>query len=430
MRVRSLVTITLAPLAFSGWCLLAACGSDASSASSTVSEDGATGTLPNDPSTHDASAGDSSTLDATSADGGSDAAPADSAAPDASSSACKTSACAVQLTVQNTHVCALRGDGTVVCWGNNDHGQLGDGTTTTRNVPVAVVGLGPVTRLANNAGAFTCALMQDTTVKCWGANDSGQLGDGTATDHHAPTSVSGLSGVEALYSGDYGSCARLGGGQVKCWGYNAYGQLGTNVSLEPRLSPVDVPAFFGAIEIDPAGLSTCALFADGTVRCVGYNGTGALGDGTEVDRTAPVVVSGLTDAKAIVMGWYHACALRAGGVVSCWGFNGNGQLNDGTTTDHFTPQQVPGLTDVIAIASGAYDVCVRHPGGSAMCWAQGVETTVAIGEPLEQVLPGNRSTCARTSTGKIYCWGANEYGTLGDGTFTYRATPGPVPGFP
>lgn len=193
---------------------------------------------------------------------------------------------------------------------------------------------------------------------------------------------------------------------------------------------MDAPAFFGAIEIDPAGLSTCALFADGTVRCVGYNGTGALGDGTEVDRTAPVVVSGLTDAKAIVMGWYHACALRAGGVVSCWGFNGNGQLNDGTTTDHFTPQQVPGLTDVIAIASGAYDVCVRHPGGSAMCWAQGIETTVAIGEPLEQVLPGNRSTCARTSTGKIYCWGANEYGTLGDGTFTYRATPGARAGIP
>ena len=130
------------------------------------------------------------------------------------------------VTSGGSHVCALVHNGGARCWGVNDNGQLGDGTTTNRSTPVAVSGL-PL-NLAQIAAAddHTCALLADETVKCWGLNSKGQLGDGTTSDSSTPVAVSGLTDVVQIALGDAYTCALLDSGDVECWGWNTFGQLG------------------------------------------------------------------------------------------------------------------------------------------------------------------------------------------------------------
>jgi alpha-tubulin suppressor-like RCC1 family protein len=175
-----------------------------------------------------------------------------------------------------------------------------------------------------------------------------------------------------------------------------------------------------------SGITTCAVFADGTAKCVGYNGYGSIGDGTETDRTTPVPVTGLSDALAIGIGWSHACALRKGGLVSCWGRNSGGQLNDGTTKDRYLAGPVPSITDARTLNVGAYQPCVVRDAGGA-CWAP--TDSLAPLTDIAEVQAGNVHRCARTKAGAIYCWGTNTDGVLGDGTKTNRTVPTRVIGF-
>ena len=294
------------------------------------------------------------------------------------------------------HTCGLTSGGGVKCWGDNSSGQLGDGTTTARLTPVDVIGLtGGVRQVATSAddgdsSQYTCALTSGGGVKCWGANGSGQLGDGTFARRLTPVDVKGLTkGVRAIATGGYHACALTSGGGVKCWGYGYSGQWGS------ILTPVDVSGLERGVRAIAAGVAyTCALTWGGGVKCWGDNQNGELGDGTTIARPTPVDVRGLTGgAVAIAAAAYHACALISDGGVKCWGDNENGELGDGTTTWRLTPVDVTGL-------------------------AKG----------LVAISAGHSHTCVLTSDGGIMCWGANGFGQLGDGTHTDRATPVEVRG--
>ncbi|HOY62044.1 MAG TPA: RCC1 repeat-containing protein, partial [bacterium] len=276
--------------------------------------------------------------------------------------------------------CALTTSGGVKCWGNNDYGILGDGTTTDSNIPVDVVGLTNGVVSVSSGVMHACALTTSGGVKCWGDNAHGKLGDGMITSSTIPVDVVGLtSGVALISSGAYHTCALTTSGGVKCWGNNDYGQLGDGTNTD-RHAPVDVVGLTSGVASVSSGFDhTCAVTTSGGVKCWGTNYYGQIGDGTTTNSYMPVDVVGLASGVISVSSWSsHTCAVTTSGGVKCWGSNENGQLGDGTTTYSYTPVDVVGLTSGIASVSS-----------------------------------GNLHTCAVTTSGCVKCWGSNVGGKLG-----------------
>jgi len=202
------------------------------------------------------------------------------------------------LAAGREHVCAIvREDGSVRCWGKNESGQLGDGSTTERTQPTSVPNLRGVIHIA--AGdAHTCATLLDRTVSCWGKNDHGQVGDGTLVDRHEPTRVAGLESVRATAAGDAHTCARLYDGSVRCWGSNDAGQQ-NNGTHEQRNTPGMISGLFdvqqlglgaGTVCVRLAGAGALVGPAKPAVRCWGKNDSGQAGDGSRSERPVPVTV--------------------------------------------------------------------------------------------------------------------------------------------
>ncbi|HEX5825433.1 MAG TPA: hypothetical protein VFY18_13325, partial [Candidatus Limnocylindrales bacterium] len=345
-----------------------------------------------------------------------------------------------QLSAGNGPTCALLENATVRCWGWNQYGQLGDGTTTDRPTPVAVSGLSNVVQIA--AGSHhVCALLADTTVRCWGYNGSGALGDGTMTDSPVPVTVSGLSDVTSLTAMDEAMCALLEDATVRCWGQNGNGEVGDGTTTN-RLTPVPVGGLAGVTAITGGAAHVCALLLDTTVRCWGFNPYGGVGDGSIVDRRTPVTVSGLSTVTALGAGYYHSCARLANATVKCWGDNYWGQIGDGTSTERDTPVLVPGLANVSAIAAGGQNTCALLSNGTARCWGANTDGQVGDGTLFDRHTPvavtgltdvaalevGGGDSCALLADATARCWGVNFFGEVGDGTTTHRLQPVPVVG--
>jgi len=337
---------------------------------------------------------------------------------------------ALHLAAGGQHTCAVSADGQVWCWGFNYAGQLGDGTSVTRDEPVEVGGmLEGVIALALGEN-HSCALDQAGAVRCWGENDERQLGDGDSYAKRAPVEVTGLGGgVSTIAAGPHHSCALMESGSVRCWGDNNSSQLGDG-SAQDRDAPVEVQGLGGrALAVDGGTEHSCALLEDGAVRCWGSNHYGQLGDGTDVDSTAPVGVIGLPGpARAISLGSKYSCALVAEGGVWCWGSNGSGQLGDDTTEDLKTPAPVTGLDgEVRALSAGDWHICAVLDGGRVRCWGENTHgqlgdgtrvdrgAPVAVGLDIEVALvaSGSHHTCAMSAAGELRCWGWNLYSQLG-----------------
>ncbi|MGB7540252.1 MAG: hypothetical protein WBM17_17050 [Anaerolineales bacterium] len=266
----------------------------------------------------------------------------------------------VSIVAGEGHSCALLSDGMVKCWGKNEFGQLGDGTTKNRDVPAPVRGLNNVRALTAGWG-HTCALTGNGAVKCWGYNKNGELGNTHHTDSSRPVDVNGLStGVTTIAAGDDHTCAAMDAGEVRCWGFNETGQLGDGTN-ENRDIPVAVKGWTGeAVSLAAGWGHTCALAAEGGVKCWGDDGIGQLGNNiNSISSNSPVDVFGLMrGVTAITAKGGHACALLVDGSVQCWGDNTYGQLGDGTAVNRMTPVTVAGLDGgVQAVAAGWNHTC-------------------------------------------------------------------------
>ncbi|NNE74461.1 MAG: RCC1 repeat-containing protein [Acidimicrobiales bacterium] len=369
------------------------------------------------------------------------------------------------------HSCAVRLDGSAWCWGQNDKGQLGDDTTSDSLVPVPVRGPGGVSLLTGvstvSAGAkYTCALKIDGTVWCWGQNSQGQLGDNTTADSSSPVQVVGpggsgtLTGVNEVSAGDEFTCAGLSDGTVWCWGRNDKGQLGDNTTTDSS-APVQVTdvggvgTLTGITSIGTGLKHACGMKSDGTAWCWGQNNVGQLGDTTTTDSSSPVAVAGpggvgtFSGAKIAGFGALHSCVVRTDATAWCWGDNSKGQLGDNTTTDSAWPVQVVGtggigsLSLVLRIDGGAAHTCAQDTADRIWCWGEndqgqlGDNTKTDSSFPVSVTGPGGvgiigdalnvgvalKHGCVVRADRSVWCWGDNPQGQLGDGTKTDSASP-------
>jgi len=334
------------------------------------------------------------------------------------------------------HTCMLMADRSVRCFGENNWGQLGNGGFANSSTPVTVNGL--TAAVSVGAGIeHSCALLADGTVRCWGTNFVGQLGDGTIGGGSAlPKPVQGLGGAVGLGSGGFHNCAIISDHTVQCWGRNQDGQLGNGNNTTDSGSPQPVTGLTGVVALAAGGYHTCALLADGTVRCWGRNDRGQVGDGTTISRSTPVVVSGMTSAVQISGGLYHMCALLADATVQCWGQNDSGQIGN-TQVFSSVPVTVSGIANAVAVSAGVFHSCALLSDGTVRCWGQngngqlGNGTTTNSSSPVDvsglgdvvRVTGAGLHTCAILSNQAAQCWGYNVYGQLGNG----NTTDSPIP---
>jgi len=241
------------------------------------------------------------------------------------------------------HYCSLSTSGGVKCWGQNDEGQLGNGSVSSSTyTPVDAVGLAAGVTDVTVGADHTCAVTAAGGVKCWGRNVEGQLGTGDNSQRTSPTDVQGLtSGVVDVAAGKLHTCAVLATGSVRCWGGNTDGQLGDGFTA-PKNLPTAVSGITNAAAVAVGDLFSCALLRTGGVACWGGNGYGELGSGNTSMHLTPVPVLGFTasGALAVSAGNIHACLVTTAGKVKCWGYNGSGQVGDGTTDRRYSPVDV------------------------------------------------------------------------------------------
>jgi alpha-tubulin suppressor-like RCC1 family protein len=284
--------------------------------------------------------------------------------------------------------CARLRDGTVVCQGTNNYGELGNGQTSTGGEFghwVNVMGLSDA--IAFSAGdRHSCAVKADHTLVCWGKNEYGQLGDGTQQSRSVPTPVMGLTDVQSVSAEENNTCALTGTG-VFCWGANAHGELGDG-SLTMQLAPVMVMGLPSAAKsVGAAGRSdydyACALLGDGSVSCWGSNNSQQLGTGVPGDAHMPTPMQGVTGAKAVATMDSRACVITADQGVAC---AGAGPLGDaGMIASSATVVAVDGLTHVASLAGNSYDTCALAVDGTVSCWgdsAVGNGTSGAVPLPV------------------------------------------------
>lgn len=391
------------------------------------------------------------------------------------------------------HACALLSSGVVKCWGYNGDGELGLGHTTARGdepnemgLALPIVDLGPGEKALSISASWrhTCALLMGGRVKCWGGNASAQLGVGDTQNRgdnpgemgsHLPAVDLGPNvEVTAIAAGDDHTCALIKGGKVKCWGANQVGQLGLGDTAQrgdeasdmgENLPYVDLGANKVAVGLASGAGHTCALFADGSVKCWGLNYRGQLGlgdsenrgdEGSETGNNLPAVDLGDgVKAEGIYAGSYHTCALLVGGEsLKCWGHNDDGELGLGHTKrtgdgpnemgDNLPAVSFGDGKTLVSLSGGEGHSCAALNDGTVKCWGWNSEgqlglgdtvsrggalgqtldklpyVNIGIGEMAASIAAGDHSTCAVLAGGRVKCWGSNNYGELGLGDTKLR----------
>lgn len=343
----------------------------------------------------------------------------------------------------DSHTCAVLPGGTMKCWGHQEQNQLAHGQYGySTGWPVDVVGIDDAVRMSGGY-QFTCALLEQGSIKCFGYNRWGQLGTGASSCTYPEgasdcTRVAGIDDALDVAAGGAHACAVRAGGSVECWGLNNHGQLGQgNLDLGETPVPLPVPGIDTAFAVASGSRFSCALVDDGAVKCWGRNNQGQLGLGAasaDPGVPTPSAVSGVADATAIVAGDSHACVLHSSGDVSCWGQEDYGALGtpeDALNSFRATPAAL-GFSDGIGLAAGDLHTCVLHADGAVRCFGENyygqigdgtnrnrsfTPVTVQNVASASALAAGGQHTCARVSQDpvNVKCWGSGNFGQIGNG---------------
>lgn len=357
------------------------------------------------------------------------------------------------------HSCGVTTAGETYCWGRNDSGELGTGSTSRlQSTPVAVAGgltfatvsTGGFDPWGGGLSRYSCGVTTTGEAYCWGRNDNGELGNGSTTSSSTPVAVTGGLTFASVSTGPGHTCGLTTAGAAYCWGYNYFGELG-NGSATNSTTPVAVAGglTFASVSADalPSG---CGVTTAGEVYCWGASRS----------RTPVALAGGITFAS-LSAGANHSCGVTSAGVAYCWGFNDSGQLGNGSTTNSETPVVVAGGLRFATVSAGGSHTCGVTSAGPAYCWGSNVHGELGDGLMTNSSVPvavaggprppdagiagpgpvltfssvsaGALHSCGVTTTGLAYCWGDDSYGALGDsllpdGTTGPRSRPVAVSG--
>lgn len=340
------------------------------------------------------------------------------------------------IALGNQHSCALIDFNPVTCWGSNAYGQLGNSISNASVNPMpAAVTLPSSSYVAMAAGeAHTCIVQTNGTIKCWGHGGYGQLGLGigkTPLAQFVPANVVGITNAKSVVAGFGHTCALLATGTVKCWGFNNHGQLGNNSKTSSSV-PIDVPGLSGVIDIAAGQYHTCAIVKDGMIKCWGTNGVGQLGNGTKVNSTIPIATSNSAGLGSIAIsaGANHTCAVLSNYTVQCWGYNNDGQQGASSNQNNLTPIIVDGLKNIKDLALGDAFTCALDYIGHVQCLggngygqlginSNSTKVTTPthvsnLGGYAFQIAAGRRHACAaiEDKLHTVKCWGQDDNGQL------------------
>ena len=364
------------------------------------------------------------------------------------------------------HACVIASDNKLYCWGRNHRGQLGNNSTADSSKPVAVnmtgVLAGKTIKQISSGAYHTCVVASDDNAYCWGENMKGQLGNNSTANSSVPVKVDtsgALAGktIKQISTGHYHTCAVASDDKIYCWGENNNGELGNGSTVDSRVPvAVNMTGVLAGETIKQISTGpsyhTCVIASDDKIYCWGENNNGELGNGSTVDSRVPVAVNmtGVLAGKTIKqmsVGTYNTCVIASDDKVYCWGSNAYGQVGNNSLTDSTVPVAV-NATGVLAgktikqISVGHHRACVIASDDKMYCWGNNMGGALGNGSTADSHIPvsvnmsgvlagkvirrisiGAFHTCVDATDNKIYCWGSNNYGQLGNNSTANSGVP-------
>jgi alpha-tubulin suppressor-like RCC1 family protein len=341
------------------------------------------------------------------------------------------------------HTCGIRHGGRLYCWGIDHSGQVGDGGSNTRSLSPERIGSFEDWATVSGGQNHTCGVRDSGKLYCWGNDGSGQVGDGDANSATAPRRIGSHEDWATVSAGDYHTCGIRHGGQLYCWGDNQCGQVGDGTAVSDPCregfedhkarSPRRIGTFEDWANVSAGGFHTCGVRKNGKLYCWGNDDAGQVGDG-DADPgavTAPLRIGTFEDWANVSAGGFHTCGVRKNGKLYCWGNDENGQVGDGEAgSPALAPRRIGTFEDWARATAGWEHACgIRH-GGKLYCWGKDDDGQVGDGDdPNPATAPrrigtfedwaaidgGVRHSCGVRTNGKLYCWGSDHDSQLGDG---------------